>query len=56
VQNGKFLLENVAVYFNFKFFSIDFVKKINNHPTEKAIAYYNLDPIGQLAEMEIGYD
>jgi methylmalonyl-CoA mutase len=49
VAKRKTALENVAVYFNFKFFSIDFVKKIDNYPTEKAIAYYSLDPIGQLA-------
>jgi methylmalonyl-CoA mutase len=46
----KLPLENVAVYFNFKFFSIDFVKKIDAIIQQnKAIAYYNLDPIGQLA-------
>jgi methylmalonyl-CoA mutase len=46
----KLPLENVAVYFNFKFFSIDFVQTIETiiHK-KKAIAYYNLDPIGQLA-------
>jgi methylmalonyl-CoA mutase len=46
----KLPLKNVAVYFNFKFFSIDFVKKIDIIIQQKeAIAYYNLDPIGQLA-------
>ena len=46
----KLPIENVAVYFNFKFFSIDFVKKIDAIIyKKKAIAHYNLDPIGQLA-------
>jgi len=46
----KLPLENMAVYFNFKFFSIDFVKKTDAIlQQKKAIAYYNLDPIGQLA-------
>ncbi|MEZ7498837.1 methylmalonyl-CoA mutase subunit beta [Flavobacterium sp. Arc3] len=46
----KLPLENVAVYFNFNFFSIDFVKKIDAIlQKKKAVAYYNLDPIGQLA-------
>jgi methylmalonyl-CoA mutase len=46
----KLPLKNVAVYFNFKFFSIDFVKKIDIIIQQKeAIPYYNLDPIGQLA-------
>lgn len=46
----KLPLENVAVYFNFNFFSIDFVKKIDVIiQQKKAVAYYNLDPIGQLA-------
>jgi methylmalonyl-CoA mutase len=46
----KLPLENVAVYFNFKFFSIDFVQTIETIiQKKKAIAYYNLDPIGQLA-------
>jgi methylmalonyl-CoA mutase len=47
----KLPIENVSIYFNFKFFSIDFVKKINAIiQQKKAIAYYNLDPIGQLAK------
>lgn len=47
----KLPIENVSIYFNFKFFSIDFVKKINAIVQQKkAIAYYNLDPIGQLAK------
>jgi methylmalonyl-CoA mutase len=53
----KLPLENVAVYFNFKFFSIDFVKTIDviiQH--KKAIAYYNMDPMGQLAETRVVYD
>jgi methylmalonyl-CoA mutase len=54
IDIGKLLeklpLENVAVYFNFKFFSIDFVKTIDSIiQHKKAIAYYNMDPIGQLA-------
>jgi methylmalonyl-CoA mutase len=44
----KLPLENVAVYFNFKFFSIDFVKTIDSIiQHKKAIAYYNMDPIDE---------
>jgi methylmalonyl-CoA mutase len=47
----KLPLENVAIYFNFSFISIDFVKKIDLIVVEKkATAFYNLDPIGQLAK------
>jgi methylmalonyl-CoA mutase len=54
IDVGKLLeklpLENVAVYFNFKFFSIDFVQIIDTIiQHKKAVAYYNMDPIGQLA-------
>lgn len=54
IDVGKLLeklpLENVAVYFNFKFFSIDFVQTIDTIiQHKKAVAYYNMDPIGQLA-------
>jgi methylmalonyl-CoA mutase len=53
IDIGKLLeklpLENVAVYF-LNFFSIDFVKTIDSIiQHKKAIAYYNMDPIGQLA-------
>jgi methylmalonyl-CoA mutase len=59
IDIGKLLeklpLENVAVYFNFKFFSIDFVKTIDSIiQHKKAIAYYNMDPMGQLARDGIG--
>jgi methylmalonyl-CoA mutase len=47
----KLPLENVAVYFNLSFFSIDFVKKIDALAKKlKTKFYYNLDPIGQLAK------
>jgi methylmalonyl-CoA mutase len=47
----KLPLENVAVYFNLSFFSIDFVKKIDAlAKKQKTKFYYNLDPIGQLAK------
>jgi methylmalonyl-CoA mutase len=54
IDVGKLLeklpLENVAVYFNFKFFSIDFVQTIDTIiQHKKAVAYYDMDPIGQLA-------
>ncbi|TDE06130.1 methylmalonyl-CoA mutase subunit beta [Flavobacterium hiemivividum] len=46
----KLPLENLTVYFNFKFFSIDFVKTLDAIiQQKKATAYYNIDPIGQLA-------
>ena len=44
-------LENVFVYFNFNFISIDFVNKINVIAKQKkAVIFINLDPIGQLAK------
>jgi methylmalonyl-CoA mutase len=47
----KLPLENVAVYFNLSFFSIDFVKNIDALAKgKKAKFFYNLDPIGQLAK------
>src|SRR6478735_63222 len=47
----KLPLERISVYFDFKFISIDFVKKINAIAKEKkAIIYCLLDPIGQLAK------
>ncbi|MGO4821513.1 MULTISPECIES: methylmalonyl-CoA mutase subunit beta [unclassified Flavobacterium] len=47
----KLPLQNIPVYFNMNFFSIDFVKKIEQIAVQhKATFYYNLDPIGQLAK------
>ncbi|MBC5836344.1 methylmalonyl-CoA mutase subunit beta [Flavobacterium muglaense] len=44
-------LENVSVYFNLNFISIDFVAKINQIGSQKkANIFINLDPIGQLAK------
>ncbi|WP_369766239.1 methylmalonyl-CoA mutase subunit beta [Flavobacterium sp. WC2429] len=44
-------LENVFVYFNLNFISIDFVAKINTIAIQKkAVVFINLDPIGQLAK------
>ena len=44
-------LNNVTVYFNLRFISIDFVKKINAFATKNStIIFCNLDPIGQLAK------
>lgn len=46
----KLPLKTVAVYFNFNFFSIDFVQKIDAIARQKEIKiFYNIDPIGQLA-------
>lgn len=46
----KLPLKTVAVYFNFNFFSIDFVQKIGAIARQKEIKiFYNIDPIGQLA-------
>jgi methylmalonyl-CoA mutase len=47
----KLPLQNIPVYFNMNFFSIDFVKKIEQIAVKhNATFYYNLDPIGQLAK------
>ncbi|NRT16888.1 methylmalonyl-CoA mutase [Flavobacterium sp. 28A] len=47
----KLPLENVPVYFNMSFFSIDFVKRIDAVALQKkGNFYYNIDPIGQLAK------
>jgi len=44
-------LENVTIYFNLSFLSIDFVKKIEAIAKEKKTKIYcTLDPIGQLAK------
>ncbi|MBC7641547.1 MAG: methylmalonyl-CoA mutase subunit beta [Flavobacterium sp.] len=44
-------LENISVYFNLNFLSIDFVKKIDSFSKQKALNIYcNLDPIGHLAK------
>ncbi|WP_367754797.1 methylmalonyl-CoA mutase subunit beta [Flavobacterium sp. WC2430] len=44
-------LENIFVYFNLNFISIDFVNKIDAIVIQKkAIVFINLDPIGQLAK------
>ncbi len=46
----KLPLEQIPVYFNFNFISIDFVKKIDTIAKQrKATIFCNLDPIGQLA-------
>ena len=47
----KLPLNNVTVYFNLSFISIDFVKKIDDFATKNnTIIFCNLDPIGQLAQ------
>jgi methylmalonyl-CoA mutase len=46
----KLPLENVAVLFQLKFFSIDFVKKIDALAKQKTKFFYNLVFIGQLAK------
>ena len=47
----KLPLENVLVYFNLNFISIDFVNKIDTIAIQKkAVVFINLDPIGQLAK------
>jgi methylmalonyl-CoA mutase len=44
-------LENISVYFNLNFLSIDFVKKIDNFAKHKSVKVYcNLDPITNLAK------
>ena len=44
-------LENISVYFNLNFLSIDFVKKIDVIAKQKSLKIYcNLDPIGNLAK------
>ncbi len=44
-------LENISVYFNLNFISIDFVKKIDAFAKQKSVKIYcNLDPIGNLAK------
>ncbi|PRZ28105.1 methylmalonyl-CoA mutase subunit beta [Flavobacterium granuli] len=46
----KLPLKTVPVYFNFNFFSIDFVQKTDRIARQKeAKIFYNIDPIGQLA-------
>ncbi|MFV8270315.1 methylmalonyl-CoA mutase subunit beta [Flavobacterium sp. GT2N3] len=47
----KLPLENITVYFNLSFISIDFVKKIDAFANKSHTAIFcNLDPIGQLAK------
>jgi methylmalonyl-CoA mutase len=47
----KLPVENVAIYLNMYFVSIDFVKKIETIAAQKkAILFLNIDPIGQLAK------
>ena len=47
----KLTLEKVTVYFNLRFISIDFVKKIDAFAKKNNTAIFcNLDPIGQLAK------
>ena len=44
-------LENITIYFNLSFISIDFVKKLDDFAQKnKAIIFCTLDPIGQLAK------
>lgn len=44
-------LENIPVYFNLAFLSIDFVKSIDQVATEKNVSVFcNLDPIGHLCK------
>jgi methylmalonyl-CoA mutase len=44
-------LENISVYFNLNFLSIDFVKKIDAIAKQKSLNIYcNFDPIGNLAK------
>ncbi|KAB1155046.1 methylmalonyl-CoA mutase subunit beta [Flavobacterium luteum] len=44
-------LDTITIYFNLKFLSIDFIKKIELIAKEKkATVFLNLDPIGQLAK------
>ncbi len=44
-------LENISVYFNFNFLSLDFVKKIDNFAKQKSVKIYcNIDSIGNLAK------
>jgi methylmalonyl-CoA mutase len=44
-------LDNITIYFNLSFISIDFVKKLDDFAQKnKATIYCNLDPIGQLAK------
>ncbi len=43
--------ENISIYFNLNFLSIDFVKKIDAFAKQKSLKIYcNLDPIGNLAK------
>jgi len=47
----KLPLENITIHFSLKFLSIDFVNKINAIvEKKKAVVFYNIDPIGQLAK------
>jgi methylmalonyl-CoA mutase len=42
--------ENIPIYFNFNFLSLDFIKKIDSIASQKGRKIYcNLDPIGNLA-------
>ncbi len=44
-------LENISVYFNLNFLSLDFIKKIDALAKKKPVTIYcNLDPIGNLAK------
>lgn len=48
---AKLPLENISIYFNLRFLSIDFVKTIETFAKKNnAIIYCLLDPIGQLAK------
>lgn len=44
-------LENISIYFNLTFLSVDFIKKINTvAQLKKTTIFCNLDPIGHLAK------
>ena len=44
-------LENISIYFDLKFLSVDFISKTNKIVEQKkARIFYNLDPIGYLAK------
>ncbi|WP_158728686.1 MULTISPECIES: methylmalonyl-CoA mutase subunit beta [unclassified Flavobacterium] len=47
----KIALQGITVYFNLGFFSIDFVKKIEDFAKKSNVTIFcNIDPIGQLAK------
>ncbi len=47
----KLPLEDIAIYFNLKFLSVEFVKTVSSViQKKKSVVYFNIDPIGQLAK------